>query len=216
VNRKRLFDIMLSLTAITLFFLPMALIALCIYLDTGLPIFFNIRCHGRTIVDKKTYLSQPSTFKQLKFRTMHHTLTPNQITHLTNDPRVTRTGKLLRATALDELLQLLNILLGHMSFVGPRPITLTELTRRPNCPFTTLTHIPGYMARATLRPGLTGPAQLYLPKLASLDQRFLADAKYARHHTLTGDLKLLCLSLPISLQRKWECPTAKLTTQEIP
>jgi lipopolysaccharide/colanic/teichoic acid biosynthesis glycosyltransferase len=146
----------------------------------------------------------------MKFRTMYVTQTPNQIVHLDHDPRITRTGKLLRATALDELPQLLNILMGHMSFVGPRPVTLTELERRPGCPYTSLTHIPGYTTRATLRPGLTGPAQLYLPKLASLDQRFLTDAHYTRHHTLAGDIKLILLSLPISCQRQWEKPEAKL------
>lgn len=207
---KRAFDMTLSFVALIVSCPLMAAIALVILLDTGKPVLFCVQCHGRTLVDK-VWVATPTTFVQLKFRTMHQTKTANSICHFDNDPRVTRTGRFLRATALDELPQLWNILAGHMSFVGPRPVTTTELERRVDCPYSSLSQVPGYTMRCTVRPGFTGPAQLYLPKLADLDERFRADARYVRTRTFLGDLKLLFLSMPVSFQKRWETTGAKLS-----
>ena len=198
-----------SSVALAVFCPVIAVIALVVFLDSGRPIFFCIQCHGRTVRDS-VWISQPTTFLQLKFRTMYQTKVANHIVHIENDPRVTRVGKFLRATALDELPQLWNILIGQMSFVGPRPVTTTELERRPGCHYTSLSQIPGYTVRCDIRPGFTGPAQLYLPKLADLEERFMADVHYARTRTFQGDLKLLLISLPISFQKRWEESGAKL------
>jgi lipopolysaccharide/colanic/teichoic acid biosynthesis glycosyltransferase len=212
VEPKRVFDMIVSTLAIIVLLPLMALIAMAILIDTGRPILFCIRCHGRTETSNETYQPRPTTFLQLKFRTMRQTSTANHIIHLDNDPRITRTGKFLRATALDELPQLFNILMGHMSIVGPRPVTTTELERRPNCPWHSLREIPGYTYRSAVRPGLTGLSQLYLPKLVPLEDRFVMDGTYAISHSLLGDIKLLLVSLPISVSQHWELPGAKLHT----
>ena len=100
---------------------------------------------------------------------------------LTNDPRVTRLGLLLRKTSLDELPQLANILLGHMSCVGPRPIVEAEMARY------------GIFARDYLRarPGITGLWQVSGRSRLSYDQRIRLDSKYVHEWSLYRDLTIL-------------------------
>lgn len=117
-----------------------------------------------------------------------------------SDFRVTRVGGFLRVTAMDELPQLINILKGDMSFVGPRALAVEELD--PS--------IPGFSERHQIRPGLTGFAQVHTPRDASLHQKFQYDLCYVRHSTFWGDLQLLFLSFWISIRRKWESREKKI------
>lgn len=117
-----------------------------------------------------------------------------------NDIRITRIGKFLRATAMDELPQLINIWKGDMSFVGPRAMASEEL--KPSS--------PNFYKRHQILPGLTGPAQVYAPRDAALENKFKYDLDYIRNRTFWGDLELLFLSVWVTLRGKWESRKKKI------
>jgi lipopolysaccharide/colanic/teichoic acid biosynthesis glycosyltransferase len=137
---KRLFDLTLALLGLALLLLPMGCIASGIIIFDGLPVLFRQIRVGRN--------GYPFTI--LKFRTMYVSAKPGTSVTVAHDRRITRVGKFLRRFKLDELPQLLNVLKGDMSFVGPRP------------------DVPGYMdnlqgdavSLLQVRPGITGPATL--------------------------------------------------------
>lgn len=121
-----------------------------------------------------------------------------------DDPRVTRIGRILRATAMDELPQLWNIFRGDMSFVGPRALLPGEIEVNGKGELVPLEKIPGYQKRHQIRPGLTGLAQVYAPRDIPRLQKFRYDLVYINNQSLWLDLKLICLSLWISLKGNWE------------
>jgi hypothetical protein len=112
------------------------------------------------------------------------------------DSRVTWLGGFLRASHLDELPQLINVLLGHMSLVGPRP-------ERPEFVPQLVAALPDYADRLLVRPGVTGPAQVYLPAdtdLNSVRRKLVYDRWYVENHTLWLDVRLIaCTSLKVFL-----------------
>ena len=122
---------------------------------------------------------------------------------LENDPRVTRVGRLLRATAMDELPALVSILRGDMSFVGPRPLPF-EIESEQRKRYENISQVPGYWVRARVRPGLTGLAAVYAPKSVDHRTRFRYDALYVRKRSACLDLKLILLSFWVSLHGSWE------------
>jgi len=189
---KRIFDRGLALLGILLFLPPALLFALVIKLEDGGPIFHSQERWGRG----------GRKFKAYKFRTMvpgaHEKwgLKPAE----ENDGRVTKIGKFLRATAMDELPQLFNILKGDMSFVGPRALATGELS--PS--------VPGFQERHQVRPGLTGLAQVYAPRDASLEEKFRYDLEYIRTRSLWKDLQLILLSVWITLRGRWESRQKKI------
>ena len=136
---------------------------------------------------------------------VHHEVTQAVV----DDERVTRVGRILRATGIDELPQFFNILKGDMSFVGPRALALDEV-------FATNGHrmhydeYPEFAKRQAVRPGLTGLATIYLPKDAPPDVKFQKDIEYIETQTFGLDLKLIFLSLWISVRGKWETREKKL------
>src|ERR1051326_4740501 len=161
---KRLFDIVLSFTGLLLSAPLWPLIAAAIHLEDGGPVFY-----GQERVGKGA-----ATFKSWKFRSM--TADPERRDELQqaakNDKRVTRVGRLLRATAMDELPQLWNIFTGEMSFVGPRPLMPKEFEVHGSGEAIALQHIPGYQARHGITPGLTGLAQIFAPRDLPRKQKF--------------------------------------------
>jgi lipopolysaccharide/colanic/teichoic acid biosynthesis glycosyltransferase len=188
---KRSFDIFLSLLGLTLSFPLWIIISLAVYLEDRGPIFFSLTLPGR--YDKP--------FSCLKFRTMKHLKDgKHEMVFLENDPRVTRVGRILRATALDELPQLVNILRGDMSFVGPRPVDRSEGNPR----YPDISHIPGYGTRRLMRPGLTGIAQLYADKYIPPRKKFRYDNLYAENMGLLLDIRIIAASLWVTLSGRWE------------
>jgi len=145
-------------------------------------------------------------FDALKFRSMvpdaEAKTGPVQATE--NDPRVTPVGRLLRATAMDELPQLWNIFAGDMSFVGPRPLRPGEVEARGDGQLVRLDEIPGYEARHQVRPGLTGLTQVYAPRDISRTSKFRLDRVYLERASFWLDLKLILLSFWITGRGAWE------------
>ena len=191
---KRPFDILLSGLMLAISAPFWAVIALAIKLEDGGPVFYRQERWGRG----------QTRFQVLKFRTMvPHADQPGRVRQaVANDHRITRVGRVLRATGLDELPQILNIFRGDMSFVGPRALSVTE-HREDGVPLR-YEEVPGFSTRLLVRPGLTGIATIYLPKDAPARRKFRADALYVRRLSFWLDLRLVALSFWISLRGKWE------------
>ena len=121
-----------------------------------------------------------------------------------DDPRITRVGRWLRATALDELPQLWNIFRGDMSFVGPRALRPGEIEVLGDGQFERLEDVPGFERRCAVRPGLTGIAQIYAPRDIPRRHKFRYDGLYLRQQGLSLDLRLILLSFWITFRGNWE------------
>ena len=145
-------------------------------------------------------------FDALKFRSM----VPNAealtgpVQAAENDPRITRVGRIMRATAMDELPQLWNIFAGDMSFVGPRPLRPGEVEVRGDGQLLALDQIPGYAERHSVRPGLTGLTQVYAARDISRTSKFRLDRLYLKRASFWLDLKLILLSFWITGTGAWE------------
>lgn len=193
---KRAFDILLAAIGLIASAPLWAVIASAIRAEDGGPIFFSqprVGLNGRH-------------FKALKFRSMipdaEAVVGPLQADE--HDPRVTRIGRLLRATAMDELPQLWNILVGDMSFVGPRPLRPGEIEAAGDGALVPLEAIAGFGERHSVRPGLTGLAQVYAPRNLRRAGKFRFDLLYVRNARPALDIKLLLLSFWISARGEWE------------
>jgi lipopolysaccharide/colanic/teichoic acid biosynthesis glycosyltransferase len=125
------------------------------------------------------------------------------------DSRVTRVGRVLRATAMDELPQLWNIFRGDMSFVGPRALLPEEIEVSGKGARVPIEAIPGYEARHRVRPGLTGLAQVFAPRDIPRRHKFKLDLLYVRRQSFWLDLKLVAVSFWISFRGTWERRGAK-------
>lgn len=193
---KRLFDIIVSGAGLLVLSPISLLIAVAIKIEDGGPVFYSqdrVGLGGRA-------------FPAYKFRSMmvdaeRHT---GAVQATANDPRVTRVGRVLRATAFDELPQLWNILRGDMSVVGPRPLRPGEADTTADGRMLPLDAIPGYGARHRVRPGLTGLAQVYAPRDLPRTGKFRYDLLYQRRASLGLDLRLILMSFWITLRGRWE------------
>ncbi len=121
-----------------------------------------------------------------------------------HDARVTGIGRLMRATALDELPQLWNIARGDMSVVGPRALRPGEIEALGPGTFEKLEDVPGFALRSRVRPGLTGIAQIYARRDLPRRQKFRYDRLYIRRQSIQLDLRLVVLSIWISISGRWE------------
>jgi lipopolysaccharide/colanic/teichoic acid biosynthesis glycosyltransferase/VanZ family protein len=198
---KRPFDFALSSAGLLLSSPLWALISLAIWLQDRGPVFYSQERVGRG----------GRTFKTLKFRSMilHAEKGRGPVRASENRPRATKVGRVLRATAMDELPQLLNILKGDMSFVGPRALRPDELEVHGNPAAKSIEDIPGYRERHAVRPGLTGLAQVFLPGATPRRNKFRYDLLYIRKMSFWTDLELIALSFWITFRGKWESREAK-------
>jgi lipopolysaccharide/colanic/teichoic acid biosynthesis glycosyltransferase len=145
-------------------------------------------------------------FRALKFRSMRpdaEALT-GAVQAAAADPRVTRVGRVMRATAMDELPQLWNIMRGDMSFVGPRALRPGEIEAEGDGRLVRLEDVPGFQQRITVRPGLTGIAQVYARRDIPRRQKFRYDRLYVRRRSWLLDVRLILLSFWISVHGTWE------------
>jgi lipopolysaccharide/colanic/teichoic acid biosynthesis glycosyltransferase len=203
---KRLFDVALAGVGLACSAPLWLAIAAAIKLEDGGPVFFpqtRVGLGGRP-------------FTALKFRSMipgadgrfGPGFGPVQASE--HDLRVTRVGRLLRATAMDELPQLWNIFVGDMSFVGPRPLVPGEVELRGDGRLVPLDAIAGYHERHAVRPGLTGLTQVYASRDISRASKFRLDRLYLRKAGLILDLKLIALSFWITGRGRWETRARKV------
>lgn len=192
---KRLFDVFLSGIGL-IGSSPLWLIfSLAIKLQDGGPVFYTQNRVGKN----------GKIFKVYKFRSMipdaeKHT---GPVLATENDPRVTKIGRILRATAMDELPQLWNIFKGDISFVGPR-------AERPELVEKFAKQISNYMDRFQVRPGLTGVAQVYGRYDSPPKEKLRYDLFYIKHQSFILDLKLILLSFWITFRGKWESRQKKI------
>jgi lipopolysaccharide/colanic/teichoic acid biosynthesis glycosyltransferase len=199
---KRLLDVALSALGLVLSSPLWALLAAAIKLEDGGPVFYSQERAG----------VGGGVFRVWKFRSM----VPDAERHVgalqasENDPRITRIGRLMRATAMDELPQLWSILVGDMSFVGPRALRPGEIERLGDGRLEALEDVPGYEARCRVRPGLTGVAQIYAPRDITRRHKFRYDRVYIARQGFWFDLRLILLSFWITFRGRWETRGSKV------
>ena len=170
---KRVLDVLLSLIALALLAPVFAAAALAIVLESGRPVLFRqtrLGLGGRE-------------FGMYKFRSMVQDAGANGVYQTAvGDPRVTRVGRFLRRSSIDELPQLFNVLKGDMSLVGPRPDVPAQRALYTD---------EEWAVRCSVRPGITGLAQALLRSEATQVQRLALDLRYAREHSFWLDCRIL-------------------------
>jgi lipopolysaccharide/colanic/teichoic acid biosynthesis glycosyltransferase len=186
---KRLSDMVLATIGLIALLLVFLVIAVCIKLDDGGDILYFreiVGQHGRRffalkfrtmIPDADAYLEKHPRLKQRYLCNMK----------LIGDPRITRVGRFLRRTSLDELPQLFNVLVGQMSLVGPRIIHPSELPRYGEFA----------LKRLSVRPGITGLWQISGRQHIAYDERVMLDMRYIATRSFIGDLVILCKTLKV-------------------
>jgi len=188
---KRVLDLVLTTLALILLAIPVALIIVAIKLDSSGPILFTQRRVG--------FAGKP--FKIYKFRSMvvdaelmkrninGRNDTDGPLFKMEHDPRMTRVGRFLRRFSLDEVPQLINVLLGNMSLVGPRPFLAEE----------TEDHERWQRVRAMAVPGMTGPWQVSGRSELPFDQIVTLDVRYVEEWSLLMDLRIILRTIPAVL-----------------
>lgn len=187
---KRVFDVTIASAALLFAGIPMMIIAALIKLESDGPVFFRQKRYG---IDGRE-------IDVLKFRSMYVHSDAKVQQAAKNDARVTRVGKVIRRTSLDELPQLLNVLNGVMSLVGPRPhaVAHNELWRQ---------EIHGYMLRHKAKPGITGWAQVNgwrgeTDTVYKMQQRVIYDLEYIRNWSPWLDIKIMFLTVFVGFYHK--------------
>lgn len=198
LRAKRIFDVLFTLLILFPLCIVMVIVAVCIRLETPGPVFFRQKRVGLNGLE----------FEMLKFRSMylngddsHHREAIKQYMNgsslngkanaykLVDDPRVTRVGRLIRKTSIDELPQFLNVLRGQMTLVGPRPPLPYEVEE--------------YSQRDWLRlsgkPGLTGTWQIYGRSRVPFQEMVEMDIEYLQQQSFWLDLKLIVLTVPVMI-----------------
>ena len=185
---KRFLDILLSLLALPFVLLVVLVMTPFIYFEDRGPVFYNAQRRGRN----------GKSFKMFKLRSMHVNApdlknADGSTFNSAKDPRVTKVGRFLRKTSIDELPQILNVFLGHMSFIGPRPALAVT-------PYEQLPEIS--KKRLQVRPGITGYAQAYYRNAISQQEKFQHDCYYVEHLSFLLDIRILLQTVKSVLKRE--------------
>jgi exopolysaccharide biosynthesis polyprenyl glycosylphosphotransferase len=184
---KRLIDVFLAALALMLLAPVMALCALFVLVDGGRPIFFSqlrVGLEGRTFRVRKFRTMVPDAEARLtQFVQLDRLDEP--VFKLRDDPRVTRAGRLLRRLSLDELPQLINVLVGHMSLVGPRPeqVEIVDL------------YTEDQRFRLQVKPGLTGPMQVFGRGELTFEERLAVERDYIENLSLSRDFRIIAMTV---------------------
>ena len=190
---KRTFDILISLAALLLLWPVLLVLAVLVRVKLGPPALFRQQrpgLHGRP-------------FTMLKFRTMTDAR-DTEGNLLPDGERLSSFGRSLRSTSLDELPELINVVAGDMSLVGPRPLLMRYLDR----------YTPEQMRRHEVRPGITGWAQVNGRNAITWDQKFALDIWYVDHHSLRLDMRILWLTVRNVLRREGISQAGEATMEE--
>ena len=178
---KRLFDVLFSASLLIVLSPVILIIALIVYVKMGRPILFSQERPG---LNEKI-------FTLYKFRTMTNAYGPDGKL-LPDSSRLSRFGKILRSTSLDELPELWNILKGDMSFVGPRPLLVQYLSL----------YSDEQRHRHDVRPGLTGLAMIHGRNNLNWNDKFAYDLQYVEQQSFLFDMKMLLWTVVITLKRE--------------
>ncbi len=181
IQMKRLVDIIIASIALILLSPVFLLVAYKVRRNLGLPIFFYQERPGR----------DGRLFKMIKFRSMRDAV-DNDGKPLPDELRITPFGKKLRSTSLDEMPQLLNVLKGDMSIVGPRP-QLPEFVEH---------YTPHQMRRHEVKPGMTGLAQVSGRNNLSWEEKFDLDVEYVESHSILFDFKIMFKTVEVMLKKE--------------
>jgi lipopolysaccharide/colanic/teichoic acid biosynthesis glycosyltransferase len=205
---SRLLNLVLALLLLVVSAPLFLLVALAVKLTSRGPVFYSQLRVGldrrsgdrRATLDRRAEDFGGRPFTIYKFRSMHVDAEPDgrAVWARPGDPRVTPVGRVLRATRLDELPQLLNVLKGDMNLVGPRP-------ERPSIVIELREHIVEYAARHRVKPGLTGLAQVnraYDATIEDVRQKVHYDLEYVRRQSIWKDLVILAKTVPVVLFRR--------------
>lgn len=178
---KRVLDLALSAMALIVLCVPMLIVAICIRCDMGAPVIFRQKRIGKG----------EKPFMLLKFRSMRTAFDEYGVP-LPDEQRITKLGRFIRKTSIDELPSLINILRGEMSIVGPRPLPMNYLEWFKE----------EERVRHSVRGGLTGLAQVNGRNTASWEERFCHDADYVSNITFGKDLKIILKTVKLVFARK--------------
>lgn len=183
---KRLIDLLIGLVAFPFFLLLLIIFGPIIKITDGGPIFYNAKRIGKN----------GKLFKMYKFRSMYVNapdirLSDGSTYNGEDDPRVTKIGKFMRATSIDEIPQILNMINGTMSLIGPRPDPPDWLDKYPE----------DVKVFLTVRPGLTGYSQAYFRNSADGEEKMKNDAHYARNVSFIFDVKIFFKTIATVLGR---------------
>ncbi|MEO8624873.1 MAG: sugar transferase [bacterium] len=203
----RAVNIMIALLAVVCLAPVFALIALAVRLSSRGPVFYSQvrvgvdrRYKQKSTYDRRGYDHGGKPFMMFKFRTMQVDAEADgrAVWAAKSDPRVTFVGNLLRRTRLDELPQLLNVILGDMNIVGPRP-------ERPTIFADLRRNIPQYPMRQRVKPGITGWAQINQAYDSSVDdvrRKVEFDLEYMKRQSIIHDLRIMTMTLPVMIFRR--------------
>jgi exopolysaccharide biosynthesis polyprenyl glycosylphosphotransferase len=191
---KRCFDVLIAVVVLIVMLPLLLLVAVAILIASGRPVFFRQTRAGE----------RGRPFQMRKFRTMvkdAEAMLPKLVPFdeleqpmfkLKADPRVTRVGRFLRRTSIDELPQLFNVVLGDMSLVGPRPEQLDLVER----------YAPEHQFRLQVKPGITGPMQVFGRGELTFEERLAVEREYVENLSLARDLHIILMTLPAVFGRR--------------
>lgn len=184
---KRILDIILALIGLIFVIIFMIPVSIAIKIEDGGPIFFNGKRLGKDLKEFSMY-----KFRSMKVNAPDIRNEDGSTYNAANDPRITKVGKFIRKTSIDELPQLFNVLKGDMSFVGPRPSPLGNEDTYPK----------EYFKKFTIRPGITGYNQAVKRNSATMEERIENDLYYVENISFILDVKILLLTAANVLMKK--------------
>jgi lipopolysaccharide/colanic/teichoic acid biosynthesis glycosyltransferase len=185
---KRVFDILLSLIALPFVLIICLIAGIFIYCEDKGSIFYKAKRRG---VNGKIF--EMYKLRSMKVNAPDLRNADNSTYNSPDDPRITKTGKIIRKISIDEVPQIFNILKGDMSFIGPRPITINRPLEE---------YDEKRKLRLKVRPGITGYTQAYYRNSISQEEKLQYDADYAQNVTFVGDIKIFFKTIQTVLLRK--------------
>lgn len=184
---KRILDIILSLIALLLFLIPGIIMAAMIRLEDKGPIFYNAFRLGKNGKIFKMY-----KFRSMKVNSPDIRTADNSTFNSPDDPRLTKIGRFIRRTSIDELPQLINVLIGDMSLIGPRPDLPTAINK----------YTDETILKISVQPGITGYNQAYFRNSVSTAEKFRNDVYYVKNLNFIMDVKIFFKTIESILFRK--------------
>ena len=184
---KRFCDIIVGLCALPFLAIIVLFVGLAIKIDDGGPIFYKAKRIG-----KNSKIFNMYKFRSMKVNAPNWTNADGSTYNSANDERVTRVGRFIRKTSIDELPQFFNILIGNMTLIGPRASGAGALD----------TYQEDEVAKMDVKPGITGYTQAYYRNRISVREKRLYDAWYAKNVTLWMDIKIFFKTIAVVLKRE--------------